>query len=299
MSASVYRTVAQLKGLSQKNCAPMPEPARVLMCPPDHYEGRDERNPFAAGHVGRINRHLARKQWQEVCDAFSACGLKVSLMPALPGLADMVFCANQTFVGLTQKMERLCLLGSLRYASHRGEAAAFEAWFREAGYRVVALKNRTMTFGGSGDALWHPGKRLVWGGCGFRSDAASYEELARLYGAPVVVLKLVNERFPQLDTCFCPLTQETVLIYPSAFDAASLELIFRLFPVIITAAEPEAVRQMACNAVVVSGKTVILQRGAVNAARHLAALGLDIVEVDTSEFIKGGGGIHAMKMFVY
>jgi len=299
MSDTVYKSVAELKGFSLKNCAPMPEPVKALMCPPDHYEARDERNPFAAGHAGRVNRPLARKQWVAVHDALVACGLEVVLIPARTGLADMVFCSNQTFAGLTPKLERLCLLGSMRYPYRRPEVTDFEVWFREAGYRVAALKDKTLTFEGAGDAIWHPGKRLVWGGCGFRSDAAAYGELARAFAAPVVALKLVNENFPQLDTCFCPLTPEAVLIYPPAFAAASLELIFRLFPVIIAASEPEAVRQMACNAVVVGCKTVILQRGAADVARHVAALGLEVAEVDASEFIKGGGGARALQILVY
>ncbi|MDD5657394.1 MAG: hypothetical protein PHF00_09100, partial [Elusimicrobia bacterium] len=174
-----------------------------------------------------------------------------------------------------------------------------EAWFREAGYRLGAIKDRDAAFAGAGDAIWHPGRRLIWGGFGFYSDAAVYDEVARLFSAPVALLKLVNEKLPRLDSCFCPLTAESVLIYPSAFDSRSLELIFRLFPVIITASEPEAMNQMVCNSVVIGGKTVILQRGARNAARHLSALGLEVVEVDVSEFIKGGGGAQSLKLFVY
>lgn len=299
MSSTVYRSVEELKGLSTKNCQAVPEPVRALMCPPDYYEVRDSRNPFAAGHAGRVNPQMARRQWQELRDALVAAGMEVALIPAVAGLADMVFCANQSFVGLTPKFERLCVLGSMRYPARRREVAACEAWFRQAGYRVTALKDKNATFEGAGDAIWHPGRRLIWGGFGFRSDSGVYDELARQFCAPVVVLKLVNERFPHLDTCFCPLTQESVLIYPAAFDAESLALIFRLFPVIITASESEAVRQMVCNAVVVGGKTVLLQRNAPNAARHLTALGQEVVEVDASEFIKGGGGARALQMFVF
>ena len=56
MSATIYKSVAQLQGFSAKSCAAMPEPARVLMCPPDHYELRDVRNPFAPGHARFLTR---------------------------------------------------------------------------------------------------------------------------------------------------------------------------------------------------------------------------------------------------
>jgi N-dimethylarginine dimethylaminohydrolase len=126
-----------------------------------------------------------------------------------------------------------------------------------------------------------------------------YEEVARAFDSPVVLLKLVNERFYHLDTCFCPLTPEAVLIYPSAFDAESLELILKIFPIVLTAGEGEAVRSMACNAAVVDGKTAILQKGAASVSRHMAVMGLKVIEVDTSEYIKSGGSVYCMKMFCY
>lgn len=297
--AKVYRSVADLKGFSLKNCPAMPEPAAVLMCPPEHYDVVDVKNPFMAGQVGTVNKSLARRQWDEVRAAFEAAGKPVELIESAPGLEDMVFCANQTLLGLTPKMERVCLLAQMRHSSRRREVPAFESWFSARGYRIARLKDPSVSFEGAGDALWHPGKRLLWGGHGFRSQAEAYDEVAQIFDAPVVLLKLVNERFYHLDTCFCPLTPETVLIYPSAFDAASLELILKIFPIVLTATEPEAVRGMACNAAIIDSKTAIVQKGAPAVARHMSVMGLKVVEVETSEFIKSGGSVYCLKMFLY
>ena len=298
MSRVVYRAVSELKGFSLKNCPSMPDPGGVLMCQPDHYDVVDVKNPFMAGHVGAINRALARKQWEEVKAAFETAGKEVSLIEALPGLEDMVFCANQTFVGVTPKMEKVCLLAQMRHSSRRREVPAFEAWFSQRGYRIVKLKDG-VSFEGAGDAIWHPGKRLIWGGHGFRSQPEAYDEVAQAFESPVVLLKLVNEKFYHLDTCFCPLTSEAVLIYPSAFDAESLGLILKLFPIVLTASESEAMRLLACNAAVVDAKTAILQRGAASVARHMSVMGLKVIEVDTAEFIKSGGSAYCLKMFLY
>jgi N-dimethylarginine dimethylaminohydrolase len=269
------------------------------MCPPDHYDVLDVKNPFMAGHVGSVNKGLARKQWDDLKAAFESAGKPVTHIDPVPGLEDMVFCANQTFVGVDPKMEKICLLGQMRHSSRRREVPAFEAWFKSQGYRIVKLKDSAVLFEGAGDAIWHPGKRLIWGGHGFRSQPEVYEEVARAFDSPVVLLKLVNERFYHLDTCFCPLTPEAVLIYPSAFDAESLELILKIFPIVLTAGEGEAVRSMACNAAVVDGKTAILQKGAASVSRHMAVMGLKVIEVDTSEYIKSGGSVYCMKMFCY
>jgi N-dimethylarginine dimethylaminohydrolase len=298
MSRTVYRSVNDLKGFSLKNCPSMPEPSGVLMCPPDHYDVLDVKNPFMAGQVGSVNRGLARRQWEEVKAAFESAGKPVSLITPVEGLEDMVFCANQTFVGVNPKMEKVCLLAQMRHSSRRREVPAFEAWFKEKGYTIAKLKEG-VSFEGAGDAIWHPGKRLIWGGHGFRSQVEAYDEVARAFESPVVLLKLVNEKFYHLDTCFCPLTSEAVLIYPSAFDAESLGLILKIFPIVLTAGEGEGGRLLACNAAVVDSKTAILQKGASAVARHMGVMGLRVIEVDTSEFIKSGGSAYCMKMYLY
>lgn len=300
MSSNVYRDVTSLKGFSLKNCPNMAEPASVLLCPPDHYQVLQVKNPYMSGHVGGVDREKARLQWQQLRDAFEASGMPVETIEPTPGLEDMVFCANQSLAGTRPDGEKVAVLASMRHASRRREVEAFEAWYRARGYRVVKIKNDgPATFEGSGDAVWHPGKRLLWGGYGFRSDPEVFEQVAAAFKTPVVLLKLVNERFYHLDTCFCPLTPEAVLIYPSAFDAASLELILKIFPVVVTAAEADAVGKMACNAAVVRSRTAIIQKGAAASIGHMKALGLEVVEADTSEFIKSGGSVYCMKQFLF
>ncbi|MBI3288658.1 MAG: hypothetical protein HYZ74_03975 [Elusimicrobia bacterium] len=194
----------------------------------------------------------------------------------------------------------MAMLSAMRHLSRRREVEAFEAWYKSRGYRIVRVKpGGHETFEGSGDAVWHPGKRLIWGGHGFRTDPAMFEQVAEAFKAPVILLKLVNERFYHLDTCFCPLTPEAVLIYPSAFDAASLELILKIFPIVVTASEADAVTRMSCNSAVWRSKTAVVQKGATAASGHMRALGLEIVEVDTSEFVKSGGSVYCLKQFLF
>lgn len=299
MSRLIYKSVGDLKGFSLKNCPAMPDPAGVLMCAPDFYDVKEVKNPFMVGQAGTVNRPLARRQWDEIRGAFEGAGKPVSLIEPVAGLEDMVFCSNQTLIGLAPGMEKVCLLSQMRHSSRRREVPAFEAWFKENGYRIIRLKDPSTSFEGAGDALWHPRKRLIWGGHGFRSQPEVYEEVARAFEAPVILLKLVNERFYHLNTCFCSLTPEAVLIYPSAFDGESLELILKIFPIVLTASEPEAIRFMACNGAVIDSNTAILQRGASGVASHMQAMGLKVVEVDSSEFIKSGGSVYCLKMFLY
>ena len=299
MNTQLYTNANELRGFSVKNCASMPLPGGILMCPPDHYDVVDVKNPFMVGKAGTIDKKLARAQWESVRDAFAAQGKAIKLIDPVPGLEDMVFCANPALAGLTTRMERVCLASRMRHPSRRREVPHFEAWFRAQGYRIEHLSDETAMFEGMGDCIWHPGKRLLWGGYGFRSDPEVYPEVARIFEAPVILLRLVNERFYHLDTCFCPLSPEAVLIYPSAFDPESLGLILKIFPIVLVAEEVEAVRQLACNAAVVDSRVAILQKGADIAVRHMKAIGLETVELDTGEFIKSGASVFCMRMPVY
>ncbi|MBI2385914.1 MAG: amidinotransferase [Elusimicrobia bacterium] len=300
MSANLYRSIGDLKGFSLKNCPPMAEPSGVLMCPPDHFQVLAVKNPYMARHVGDVNIDKAKKQWEDLKAAFERAGCPVSVIPATPGLEDMVFAANSSLAGTRPDGEKVALISSMRHSSRRKETEAFAAWYEAHGYRVARTKpGGHETFEGSGDAVWHPGKRLIWGGHGFRTDPGMFEQVADAFKTPVIQLKLVNERFYHLDTCFCPLTPETVLIYPAAFDAASLELILKIFPIVVTSSEADAVSRLACNAAVWRSKTAIIQKGANAAAGHMRAMGLEVVEVDTSEFVKSGGSVYCMKQYLF
>ncbi len=299
MSRQVFRTAADLRGFSLKNCQGMEHPRSVLLCPPDYYDVLDVKNPFMIGQAGTIDKVLARRQWEALRQAFGASGKKIEIIDPIPGLEEMTFCSNQTLVGLDGQNQPTCLLSRMRHPLRRREVPAFEEWFRRRGYRIARFKDSTRYFEGAGDAVWHPGKRLLWGGSGFRSEAESYEEVAKIFEAPVAVLKLVNERFFHLDTCFCPLNSESVLIYPSAFASESLEMILKVFPVVLSAPENEASGAMACSAAIVDGRTALVPKGAPAVCRQIRVMGLDVVELDTSEFIKSGGSVYGLKMFLY
>lgn len=298
MNTRIYAHADELKGFSIKNCPSMPTPTLALMCPPDHYDVSAPLNPYMAESVGKVDRARARAQWEELRAVFTRLGKTVQTIPPVAGLEDMVFCASQTLIGLTARMEKVCLLSHMRHPARRGEVGHFEGWFKAAGYRIARLDDPALTFEGMSDSVWHPGKRLLWGGYGFRTDPEVYPAVAQAFEAPVVTLKLVNERFYHLDTCFCPLTPEAVLIYPAAFSPESLEMILRLFPVVLAAEEREASR-MVCNTAVIDSRTAVVPRGASNAILHMKALGLEIVESDVSEFVKSGGSVSSLKMLFF
>jgi N-dimethylarginine dimethylaminohydrolase len=111
-----------------------------------------------------------------------------------------------------------------------------------------------------------------------------------------VVLKLVDQRFYHLDTCFCPLEGGYVLFYPPAFDEESHTLIEKRVPadkrIVI---DEEDALSFACNAVNIDD-TIVVNRASAGLVRAMAKKGFDVVQTPLSEFMKAGGSAKCLTL---
>jgi N-dimethylarginine dimethylaminohydrolase len=277
---------------------PMPMPGEVLMCPPENFDVIDVKNPFMAGQAGKVDRALARRQWSEVMRALDQVGARVRTLAPLEGCEDMVFCASAVFMGLDIDGRPVCVPGQMRYPSRQREVAAHIEWCEANGIRVVKRRVHGL-FEGGGDAIWHPGRRMIWGGYGIRTSKVVYDEISDIFDAPVILLELATEQFYHLSTCFCPVDEHTVLVYPPAITPPGMGLIRDVFERVVEADAYEATTMLACNAAAFGGKHVVIQGGAVRTNWALRDLGFEVVEVETSEFLKSGGSAGCIKALLF
>ncbi len=294
----VYSRVSALD-FTLGECPKLPPPKRVLMTTPEHFEVAYVINPHMEGHIGAVDRDEARRQWTALRKTYLALGFDVQVLEGRPGLPDMVFCANQTLPYLDADGRRGVVLSRMHAPQRRDEVAHFATFFHDLGYDTRPLPEHVRAFEGMGDALWHPGRALLWGGYGFRTDPQAYEALTARLGVPVLALRLEDPDFYHLDTCLCVLDETTALIYPGAFDADGLRLLAHFFPRLLEAPEDEARRRLACNAHSPDGRRVIIQRGNAHTCRMLAEAGFTPLEVETSEFLKAGGSVFCMKLMFW
>ena len=274
-------------------------PAGVLLCPPDHFDVVDVKNPCMEGRAGSVDRDLAHRQWDALRAAFAGAGATVEVVEAEPGREDMVFAANPTLTGLDSNGRRVCMLGRMRHESRRAEVAAYAAWFAERGYEIVDPLPEGILFEGGGDAIHHPNKPLIWAAYGPRTDFEAHEHIARAFDRSVVSLPLVDERFYHLDTCLCALDATTALWYPAAFATLAQNALRGAFETLIEVDEEEATGAMACNAAAFDSRTVVIDQRAVRTIVALEEAGFRTVAVDTGEFLKSGGSVYCLKQFVW
>ena len=121
----------------------------------------------------------------------------------------------------------------------------------------------------------------------FRSDISSHNLISELLDLEVISIELASEHFYLLDTCFCPLTEDTALYYPGAFDEYGIKALSNRIEKLIPLEELDA-RNFCANAVV-RGVDIVMNRCSAALREKLTALGFILHELDLSEFIKAGG----------
>ncbi len=276
--------------------SPRMVPDKVLMCAPDFFDVTDSKNEFMHDSIGRIDRALARRQWELLRESFLSCERNVTVMPAQSGLEDMVFAANQGLPGWGRD-SKYVVLARMKHWERQREVPFYEELFRASNYDVLTLPETCGSFEGQGDAIWHADLKMIWLGYGQRTDERVATALARLLQVPVIKLRLTSSRFYHLDTAFSVLSRNDVMIYPGAFDNKGIELIRHYFENVIEISKKDA-NNFACNSVSL-GRSVILQKGSCNTNESLREFGYEPIEVELSEFMKSGGGPFCLKMMVY
>jgi lysine-ketoglutarate reductase/saccharopine dehydrogenase-like protein (TIGR00300 family) len=269
----------------------MAESIRFLMCAPDHYDVDYVINPWMEGNIHKSSRDRAVEQWQKLYHAIKDRAI-INLVTPQVGWPDLVFTANAGLV-----LGDNVVLSRFLHKERQGEEPYFKQWFEENGYKVYELP-KDLPFEGAGDALFDREGRWLWAGYGFRSELDSHPYLAKWLDIEVLSLRLVDERFYHLDTCFCPLTGGYLLYYPPAFDSYSNRLLELRIPAEkrIALEEPDAVN-FACNAVNINS-TIIMNQASDRLKERLAEIGFEVVETPLTEFLKAGGAAKCLTLRV-
>ena len=249
-----------------------------LMCPPEHFAVTYAINPWMRPDQP-TDAALALRQWARLRQVYLDLGHDVRTIEPVAGLPDMVFAANGACV-----VDGKVLGASFRHPERAAEGPAYRRWFVEQGFPVVAQPRAVNE--GEGDLVFTG--RAILAGHGFRTDPAVGDELAELFGLPVISLRLVDPRFYHLDTALVVLDSETAAYYPSAFDDAGRAALASHFAELIEAKDEDA-EVLGLNAVS-DGRHVVLPAQARGLAAQVAARGFEPVPVDLSEFSKAGGG---------
>ncbi len=269
----------------------MTDSIRIMMCPPDHYDVDYVINPWMEGNIHKSSFDRAKDQWYGLYNVIKEHSI-VDLVTPAQGWPDMVFTANAGLV-LGDK----AVVSRFYHKERQGEEPYFKEWFANNGFTVFELP-KDLPFEGAGDALFDREGRWLWAGYGFRSELDSHSYIAKWLDTEVLSLRLIDERFYHLDTCFCPLSNGYLLYYPPAFDSYSNRLIEMRVPAEkrIAIDEADAVT-FSCNAVNINS-IVIMNHPSEQLKQRLSDVGFQVIETPLTEFLKAGGAAKCLTLRV-
>lgn len=272
----------------------------VLMVEPRYFDVEYSINPFmvdAEGNLKKVDRDRALQQWQDLKAQFQGLGLKTPVLAGAVGFPDMVFCANQSFPFLDPRDGKpSVLLSRMRAPQRAGEVDFFKAWFAQQDCAVYELHDQESSFEANGDVIPVPGTQEFWGGVGPRTDRKVYAELQQRFELKIHTVDLIHPSFYHLDTCFFAVRPDVCAYVKEALSAESILKIQKAFTHALEIPLEEALDAFAGNAFCPDGQNVVLHKGALRLGEKLKSLGLNILEVDTSEFMKSGGSVFCMKL---
>ena len=271
---------------------------RVLVCPPDYFDVIDQKNPYMSPSRA-VDRAKARTQWENFCSVLQQNGCEIETIMPVEGLEDMVFAANQLFVGQKSEQEKFAVPSRMVYPSRQREVPFYVEWCRARGYRIIEIDYGDDFLEGHGDLLWHPDGSRIYAGYGFRSTRGGVEKFSAAMtkmGIDVVRLELIDPYCYHLDTCFCPLNNDATLIFAGAFSADALASVHKYWSRVHLLNVEEAHAFMG-NGIVVNGRYITTHTSP-QLRTILEEEGLEPITVDTSEFEKAGGSCFCMKTFL-
>jgi N-dimethylarginine dimethylaminohydrolase len=260
---------------------------RILVCDPSFYQINYEINPWM-NVKKKANESLALNQWNNLTLVIQSLGVKLLKMPPVQKLPDIVFTANAGF-----SFKEKVVLSNFKYDQRRPEKEYYENYLNKNNITTISLPNNIL-FEGAGDCLFN--ENYIFMGYGFRSEISAYKEkIWDEFNLERIFLKLIDPYFYHLDTCFCPLQQNQILINAKAFEEKTIQLLKEKFE-LIDVPEQDA-KQFACNAVVID-KNVIIPSGCFETKNKLESKGYRVFDVDMSEFIKAGGACKCLTLLV-
>jgi N-dimethylarginine dimethylaminohydrolase len=261
------------------------------MVRPDHFRIDYAINPFM-DLDDQPDPARTRRQFDAIVEAVEAAGGTVEAIPQRPDAPDMVYAMNLgLFLEDPAGGTGRAVLSHMRFPQRRMETADAQRWAERAGLGTTYVgRDGVGAHFEAGDAFAWRGELLV--GFGPRTEELALKHLATELGVVVRGFRVTHPGMYHMDLSFLPLDDRRAMVCPAAYDEASASRLLDLVPEPLVLTEQEALTFCA-NSIVV-GRTVVMPACPDRVRAQLEEWGFDVVVVDVSEYLKGGGAIRCL-----
>lgn len=258
----------------------------IYVSHPEHYTIKYKINQWMNLDT-KIDSSKAIYQWNQYVKVLNNAGASVHHLPA--GIwPDTVFIADAGII-----IDNYFILSNFRHPERQLEQEHWLAVAESLGYIAVKLPSEII-LEGTGDCLI--GNQYAFLGVGNRSNGLRNEVLAHYLQRDIIPLHLDNKDFFHLDTCMAYVSDSLVIMHPDAISSESRKDVEKRVCVLYI--DDNEIYNFAANIVRINNN-IVIQRGNPKIIKKLSKLGFNIIEVDTSEFMKGGGSCKCLSLRKY
>jgi N-dimethylarginine dimethylaminohydrolase len=262
----------------------------VLLGPVDHFSWRPG-NAVAerSERVGlQFDFHVARRQYQEMVDAFRQAAVKVHVLPAEPELPYQIFARDSSIMTPWG-----AVIMQLQKPYRRGEYAACLRFYLEHGIPIYDLISAGNVEGGDFMVL-QPGVAAC-GYSGERSIEPAVRQLQRWFEAEGWEFHgyAFDPHFLHLDVQMGMVAEGLAVVCTQAVEPELLEWLGSKRIRVLDISYADAMR-LGSNVVALGNERVLVPASSRNLIAACRAEGLTVYDPDVTMIGNGGGAVHCM-----
>src|SRR5579863_1411593 len=161
----------------------------MVVCAPEFFDVTYAINPWMDIHR-KVDHSQATAQWRNLLETLISLGAFVHIVPAEPGLPDMVFAGDAGIV-----FGDRFVASNFKHAERRRETTQYKAWFEEQGRFEIVELPKNVVFEGLGDVVFDGSSAVMAFGQRTSKDGLLHLRTALPNMNVLATVELVDPRF--------------------------------------------------------------------------------------------------------
>lgn len=258
---------------------------QVLVCEPSYMEIKEVINHVQKKYEHQnINKRRAQQQHLDFTKVLEQNGVTVIDLGAKREFPEQVFTRDIGFV-----IGENIFVSKMASDIRKGEEKVLENLLQNHDLKYNKLHANKIE---GGDVIVDGD--IVFIGMGNRTCLEATRELQKKLPNHSIIPLSFDPKYLHLDCLFNILSSEIALIYPEAFDQATLESLEKRYQLVEVSSDEQF--SLGTNVLSIGNNKVISQPQNTKVNQSIRSLGFEVIEVDFSEIIKSGGSFRCCSM---
>lgn len=260
---------------------------KVIICRPTYFEIDFAVNPTLDRNL-KIDKEKVSNEYESLYSTLDELDFDIIEIEQDPDMPNMVYVGDWGFVH-----DEVFFLAKFKKTPRRIESKFASRLLQRMGYRIETTPNRDYF---SGADLIKTGDNYYFG-WGKRTAVKSQAHLEKFLDKTLIDFKVTDHIYNHLNKCLGPVDDKNVVYYPDAFNMIEHAKVCYHFPNPIDISEEDA--KLYATSFIRLGDKILMPKGISEDLRtSLLGLGLEIVEVEVNEYVKGGQGLRSLCLFI-